>query len=63
MHCIVDHDIQPTEGRRTTIPNLFLAGDYALGNGDVIHAVADGKQAADLIDTYLTGLRLAGVPE
>ncbi len=52
---ILGPDIQPAEGRHTTHPTLFLAGDYALGNGDVIHAVADGKQAADLIDTYLTG--------
>jgi formate dehydrogenase major subunit len=34
---------------------LFVAGDFAMGNGDVINAVADGKKAAARIDLYLTG--------
>ncbi len=39
----------------TTRKGLFAAGDFAMGNGDVISAVADGKQAAAKIDAYLTG--------
>jgi formate dehydrogenase major subunit len=42
----------------TSNPKLFVAGDFAMGNGDVIHAVADGKSAADAVDTYLmAGMR------
>ncbi len=41
--------------RRTTHPKLFMAGDFASGSGDVIHSVADGKAAADEMDTFLMG--------
>ncbi len=37
----------------TSHPRLFVAGDFAMGNGDVIHAVADGKSAADAVDACL----------
>ncbi len=39
----------------TTHPRLFTCGDFRTGSLDVIHAVADGKAAADAIDRALTG--------
>lgn len=43
------------ESHATSLPGLFLAGDYASGSGDIIHATADGKAAADEMDAYLMG--------
>ena len=40
---------------QTSAPEVFVAGDFASGSGDVIHSAADGKAAADAIDTYLMG--------
>lgn len=42
-------------GHGTNRPGLFLAGDFASGSGDIIHAAADGKQAAAEIDAWLMG--------
>jgi len=39
---------------------LFVAGDFAMGNGDAINAIADGKAAADAMDTYLMGTERRG---
>ncbi|RJO70555.1 MAG: 4Fe-4S dicluster domain-containing protein [Myxococcales bacterium] len=36
-------------------PGLFIAGDFKTGSLDVIHAVAEGKGAADEVDFYLMG--------
>lgn len=44
-----------SDGHSTTQAGLYVAGDFATGNGDVIHAIADAKTAADEIDTYLSG--------
>jgi ferredoxin len=44
-------------GHGTSHPNVFVAGDFASGSGDVIHSVADGKAAAEEIDLFLTGVR------
>jgi formate dehydrogenase major subunit len=44
-------------GCRTSAPDLFVAGDYAGGSGDVIHAVAGGKAAAEEMDAFLMGVR------
>ena len=52
---ILPDGVEHTEGQTTTENGLFVAGDFAMGNGDVIHAVADGKEAAQKIDLYLTG--------
>ena len=52
---ILPDGIEHTKGQTTTEAGLFVAGDFAMGNGDVIHAVADGKEAAEKIDCYLTG--------
>jgi formate dehydrogenase major subunit len=41
--------------QRTTHPKVFAAGDFLTGSVDVIHAVAEGKAAADHIDRFLTG--------
>lgn len=48
-------DIVVNEGHITSQPNLFTVGDFRTGSKDVITAVADGKDVADKIDTYLTG--------
>lgn len=45
------------EGYRTTHPKLFTVGDFYSGSLDVIHAIADGKQASELIDTSLMGFK------
>lgn len=52
---ILPVDVEHTYGHQTTQKGLFVAGDFAMGNGDVINAVADGKGAASEIDTYLMG--------
>jgi formate dehydrogenase major subunit len=52
---IVPETIDLLEDHRTSDKKLFVAGDFSMGNGDVIHAVADGKSAADAIDTFLMG--------
>jgi sulfite reductase beta subunit-like hemoprotein/NADPH-dependent glutamate synthase beta subunit-like oxidoreductase/ferredoxin len=40
---------------RTSHDRIFTAGDFMSGSLDVIHAIADGKEAAALIDTQLSG--------
>lgn len=49
----VDADTNP--GQRTSHPKVFAAGDFLTGSVDVIHAVAEGKAAADEIDRFLMG--------
>ena len=44
-----------SDDHSTTQAGLYVAGDFAMGNGDVIHAVADAKTAAEEMDTYLSG--------
>ena len=39
----------------TTAPGIFAAGDIAFGPRLIINAVADGKKAAEEIDSYLRG--------
>jgi len=43
------------EGQKTSHAKLFVAGEFLTGSSDVIHAVAEGKAAADEIDQFLTG--------
>ena len=52
---ILPDGVEHTDEHQTTQQRLFVAGDFAMGNGDVINAVADGKKAAARIDLYLTG--------
>lgn len=47
--------VAQADGCRTSAPNLFVAGDFAGGSGDVIHAVAGGKAAAEAMDAFLMG--------
>ena len=56
---ILPEGVNLTEKFRTTDRKIFTAGDFLNGSLDVIHAIADGKEVATLIDTELTGsLRL-----
>jgi len=52
-----DVDAEANPGQRTSHPKVFAAGDFLTGSVDVIHAVAEGKAAADEIDGFLMGLR------
>ncbi len=57
-----DWDILPsgwklTQGQNTTRGKVFAAGDFVSGSLDVIHAVAEGKATADVIDRYLMGVQ------
>ncbi len=52
---ILPQDVRLAGGHLTTVPNLFVAGDYSSGNADVISAIADGKTAAAEIDVLLSG--------
>ena len=52
---IIPNDAEIISPHRTSIDNLFVSGDFSMGNGDVINAVADGKAAANEIDTLLCG--------
>jgi formate dehydrogenase major subunit len=50
-----DVDAEANPGQRTTHAKVFAAGDFLTGSVDVIHAVAEGKAAADEIDRFLMG--------
>lgn len=52
---ILPAGISPSEGQKTNRPKFFMAGEFLTGSSDVIHAVAEGKAAADEIDRFLTG--------
>ena len=53
---ILPQGVMATNNSLTTHDKLFVAGDFALGNGDAINAIADGKAAANVMDTFLMGL-------
>ncbi len=48
------------EKNRTTHEKIFVSGDFHTGPLDVIHAVADAKQAALAIDELLVGRKRLG---
>ena len=48
------------EGNRSTHEKIFVSGDFHTGPQDVIHAVADAKEAAGAIDEFLMGERRLG---
>jgi sulfite reductase beta subunit-like hemoprotein/NADPH-dependent glutamate synthase beta subunit-like oxidoreductase/ferredoxin len=52
---ILPEGVTLTEQFGTTHPKLFTAGDFRSGSLDVIHAIADGKEVASVIDTFLMG--------
>ncbi|MFW6061868.1 MAG: 4Fe-4S binding protein, partial [Planctomycetota bacterium] len=54
---ILPEGVELDGGHNTTCENLFVAGDFATENADVISAIGDGKAAAGDVDTYLTGRR------
>jgi len=49
--------VDPVTGE-TNIPGVFAGGDVVEGPADVITAVAAGKEAAESIDRYLSGIDL-----
>lgn len=51
---LLPEGLQINKDQTTTNPRVFVAGDYLTGASDVIHAVAEGKAAADTIDRALT---------
>lgn len=50
---VLPEGITLTEGQKTSDPAVFSAGDFVSGSLDVIHAVAEVKAAADVIDRAL----------
>jgi ferredoxin len=57
---ILPEGVEITEGGRTTHERIFTSGDFRTGPLDVIHAVADGKDAAAAIDGFLIGRKRLG---
>jgi len=51
----IDAEIIPIEWREQLADNVYLAGEFRTGSSDVIHCVADGKDAAKRIDEALIG--------
>jgi ferredoxin len=52
---ILPERVELADNNRTTHEKIFICGDFHTGPLDVIHAVADGKEAALAIDESLTG--------
>ncbi len=50
-----DWSILPKELQPAQEPKVFVAGEFRTGSSDVIHCVAEGKEAAERIDLFLTG--------
>ncbi|KAI0989667.1 hypothetical protein GJ496_003864 [Pomphorhynchus laevis] len=40
---------------KTNIPDLFICGDCRIGSSAVVHAIAEGRRAARLVDLHLMG--------
>jgi formate dehydrogenase major subunit len=57
---ILPDGVEITDRGRTTHERIFTAGDFHTGPLDVIHAVADGKDAAEAIDEFLIGRKRLG---
>jgi formate dehydrogenase major subunit len=53
-YSILPEGVSVAEKFKTTRANLFTAGDFLNGSLNVIQSIADGKEAAWLIDKYLT---------
>src|ERR1019366_8430566 len=45
----------------TSIPGLFAGGDAVLGPASMVDAMAHGHKAAEAIDAYLRGTKLAAI--
>jgi glutamate synthase (NADPH/NADH) small chain len=48
-------NVKADKMKMTSIPGVFAAGDMARGQSLVVWAIAEGRQAAHGIDTYLMG--------
>jgi formate dehydrogenase major subunit len=57
---ILPEGVELCDNNRTSNPRIFVGGDFATGPLDVIHAVADGKAAANGIDEFLMGEKRLG---
>ncbi len=57
---ILPRGVDLTEKNRTSNAKIFTSGDFHTGPLDVIHAVADGKEAAGAIDEFLMGCKRLG---
>jgi glutamate synthase (NADPH/NADH) small chain len=53
---VVDHwgAVEVDDNQMTSIPGVFSGGDLSRGASLVVHAVHDGRKAAEAIDQYLT---------
>ena len=49
-------NVATDENRMTSVPGVFAAGDMRRGQSLVVWAIAEGRQAAQGIDRYLTGV-------
>lgn len=52
---VLPEGVSVNSDQTTSHPRIFAAGDFAAGGEDIIHAVAEGKSVADIIDRQLTG--------
>ena len=57
---ILPEGVELTERNCTTHERIFVSGDFHTGPLDVIHAVADAKDAAGAIDEFLMGEKRLG---
>ncbi len=48
-------NVKTDEAKMTSVPGVFAAGDMARGQSLVVWAIAEGRQAAHGIDTFLMG--------
>ena len=48
-------NVKTDEMKMTSVPGIFAAGDMARGQSLVVWAIAEGRQAAHGVDTYLSG--------
>ncbi len=56
-----DHGVEVEKGTfQTSRPGVFAAGNAIRGRGLVVRSVADGKEVAQAIHQYLTGLAVTG---
>jgi len=44
-------------GQETALPNLFVAGDFALGATTLIQAIGHARECARKVDAWLTGVK------
>jgi NADPH-dependent glutamate synthase beta subunit-like oxidoreductase len=57
---ILPEGVELTDGNRTSHEKIFVSGDFHTGPLDVIHAVADARDAAGAIDELLIGEKRLG---